>query len=122
MPVLDNDHGEIKIQSVANPDASPRIFLSFDDRCNCEERIAEEDMCVHEILAKNGYHQCFYNEMHFWRDFVSGSVHGWVPPMDTLMNDLIGYTPETIDDSDDDISLLVQDDKRVSDSDGDVGR
>ena len=64
MPVLDNDHGEIQIQSVSNPDAPPRIFLAFADRCNCQERVPEEDMCVHEILAKNGYHDIFYNEMH----------------------------------------------------------
>ena len=63
----------------------------------------------------------FYNEIHFRRDFVGGLVHEWVPPMDTVINDLIGHTHEKIDDSDDDITLSVQDNDGVANSDGVVG-
>jgi hypothetical protein len=122
VPVLGNNHGETRLKSISNPDVTPRIFLAFADRCNCQERVAEEDMCVHEILAKNGYHEIFYNEMHFRRDFVSGSMHGWVPPMDTVINDCIGYIHERINDSDDDMAISVHDDDGVvANPDGAVG-
>ena len=34
--------------------------------------------------------------MHFERQFVSGSINGWVAPPQKKLNDIIGYTPERI--------------------------
>jgi len=45
----------VKVCSARYTDAPPRIFRSPTDRCGCPERLAEEDMCAHEIKAKGGF-------------------------------------------------------------------
>ena len=53
-------------------------------------------MCVREILSKGGFVKELHLEMHFERQFVSGSINGWVAPPEKILNDIIGYTPEII--------------------------
>ena len=54
----------------------PRIFPNEMSRCDCSERLANEDMCTHEILAKGGFDRKFFKARHFARDCVSGSTTG----------------------------------------------
>ena len=88
---------QLKIQSVRHPEAPPRVLDSeISSRCPCPYRLAELDMCVHEILAKGGFVKELHLEMHLERQFVSGSINGWVEPKEKILNDIIGYSPEII--------------------------
>ena len=82
---------ECQVKSIRYPDAPPRVFKHPDDRCPCEDRVAEQDMCVHEILAKNGFHEKWYLSRYFLRPFVCGSVTGWQPQ---VSNDMVNSIEE----------------------------
>ncbi|KAL7524268.1 hypothetical protein ACHAXR_000497, partial [Thalassiosira sp. AJA248-18] len=71
-----------KVSSTRSPDAPPRIFLSEQDRCDCVERIKDLGMCLHEIKAKGGFRPELFQERHFHRPCVSGSLCGWVQTED----------------------------------------
>ena len=43
------------VRSRQYTDAPPRVFPDPFSRCNCVDRIAEQDMCGHEIVAKKGF-------------------------------------------------------------------
>ena len=44
---------QLNVQSIRYPEAPPRVFESdIFSRCPYQYRVAEQDMCVHEILAK----------------------------------------------------------------------
>ena len=83
-----------EVSSIRYPDAPPRKFRSPTDRCNCDERVAEEDMCLHEIRAKKGYDRSFYLPRHMFRERVSGSLLGWVETKADDIDKIIGYEPE----------------------------
>ena len=70
------------VKSIEHPDAPPRVFANADDRCICENCLANEGMCQHEILAKGGYDQKWFLPKHMRRKHVSGSLNGWMPPDD----------------------------------------
>ena len=54
-------------------------------------------MCIHEIVAKGGFRAELFEERHFERKFVSGSINGWVAPPKDKLNKIIGYSPEHIE-------------------------
>lgn len=85
-----------EVSSVRFPDAPPRQFCSPTDRCNCAERVAEEDMCVHEIKARKGYISSLFLPRHMFRERVYGSLKGWVQPDSSNIDKMIGYEPEHI--------------------------
>ncbi|EJK43834.1 hypothetical protein THAOC_37684 [Thalassiosira oceanica] len=66
------------VRSTRHPDAPPR-YLRKGERCDCKDRIAEQDMCVHEICC-DGFDQDKFLPRHLRRDRVSGSLEGWSPP------------------------------------------
>jgi len=74
----------------------PILFLDRSSRCMCQERLANEDMCPHEILAKGGFDESFFEERHFARESVSGSTVGWVEEESKSIDDMLGYEPENI--------------------------
>ena len=96
---LDESTGKrmLTIQFRDNPDAPPRVFHVENGRCNCKSRIAEQDMCVHEIVGRKGFQPEFFQLRHFSRKCVSGSLDGWEPPSRSVMDEVIGYTNETLD-------------------------
>ena len=58
------------------------MFANADDRCICKNRLANEGMCQHEILGKGGYDRKWFLPKHMRRKQVSGSLNGWMPPVD----------------------------------------
>ena len=88
----------LNVHSTRYPEAPPRSLKSnLFSRCPCEYRVAQQDMCVHEILAKGGFRAELFEERHFERKFVSGSINGWVAPPKDKLNQIIGYSPEHIE-------------------------
>ena len=86
------------VQSQRHPDAPPRKFsMEVNSRCNCNERIAEQDMCVHEIVVKGGFLPQLFEERHFQRKHVSGSLNGWIAPPKEKVDEIIGLCPEVIE-------------------------
>ena len=85
------------VQSLLHSDAPPRIFTGAGDRCGCQGRTAELEMCVHEIVAYNGYQRGLFLDMHFVRSCVGGSLHGWVPPVNNIIDEIMGIQPEVMD-------------------------
>lgn len=83
-----------EVSSVRFPDAPPRQFCSPTDRCNCAERVAEEDMCVHEIKARKGYISSLFLPRHMFRERIYGSLKGWVKPDSSNIDKMLGYEPE----------------------------
>ena len=85
-----------EVSSVRFPDAPPRQFCSPTDRCNCAERVAEEDMCVHEIKARKGYISSLFLPRHMFRERIYGSLKGWVKvkPDSSNIDKMLGYVPE----------------------------
>ena len=65
-------------------------------------------MCVHEILAKDGFDKSLYLEMHFKRNCVTESLKGSRSPV-TDIDVVIGLVPNVIDD-DAECTMSVQDD------------
>ncbi|EJK73781.1 hypothetical protein THAOC_04575, partial [Thalassiosira oceanica] len=60
------------VRSTRHPDAPPR-YLRKGERCDCKDRIAEQDMCVHEICY-DGFDRDKFLSRHLRRDRVSGSL------------------------------------------------
>ena len=86
------------VQSQRHPDAPPRKFsMEVNSRCNCKERMAEQDMCVHEIVVKGGFLPQLFEERHFQRAHVSGSLNGWIAPPKEKVDAIIGLSPEVIE-------------------------
>ena len=54
------------------------MFTNFEIRCGCEERLVNEDMYLHEIAGKGGYNKSFFKERDVSREFVEGSLEGWM--------------------------------------------
>lgn len=86
----------VKVCSARYTDAPPRIFRSPTDRCGCPERLAEEDMCAHEIKAKGGFDVTFFKQYHMARESVTGSLEGWAEPICNQIDGIIGYEEEII--------------------------
>ena len=45
----------------------PRLFTDFERRCDFRERLANQHMCPHEIVAKDGCNKSFFKERHVLR-------------------------------------------------------
>ena len=77
------------VKSTRYPDAPPRL-LRKGERCRCSDRIAELDMCVHEICC-DGFDEELFLPRHLRRDRVSGSLEGWSPPelSESPLNDML---------------------------------
>ena len=85
--------------STQYPDAPPRLFADMNSRCGCQERLAEEDMCCHEILSKGGFNENYFLPRHMARESVSGSLEGWTEPVaeeQSKLDDILGYEMEQI--------------------------
>lgn len=52
-------------------------------------------MCVHEIKAKGGFCKELFQQRHFQRSCVSGSLHGSTPSEDRV-DSILGYEVEKI--------------------------
>jgi hypothetical protein len=84
------------VQSRRYPDATPRVFLNgCKDRCACNDRVAEQEMCVHEIMVF-GFQKQLYLPRHARRDSVQGSLEGWEPHKSRI-DSLIGFEGEELD-------------------------
>ena len=63
-----------EVRSHRYPDAPSQKFKSgLQDQCSCKDRLAEEDMCVHEILMY-GFKKELYLQRHMRRDVINGSL------------------------------------------------
>ena len=51
-------------------------------------------MYIHEILARKGFHEKFFQVKHFERAVVSGSIRGWISPPDDTIDNLIRFEEE----------------------------
>ena len=111
---LDDGSTELAVQSNRHPDAPPRIFTHFNDRCKCRDRLSELDMCVHEILAKGGFTPYFFEPRHKQREMVFGSIDGWTAPPLTTIDNLIGYGAEIITECTGDSIQTHSDDTNMS--------
>ncbi|KAL7531462.1 hypothetical protein ACHAXR_004060 [Thalassiosira sp. AJA248-18] len=90
---------EYLVHSIRYPKAPPRIFSHDHPRCDCLECIQDQSMCVHEIKYYGGFKRHLFLARHFARDYVTGSLLGWVPPPSAhSVDDLIGYCDEHVDD------------------------
>ena len=58
---------ETTVQSIDHPDAPPRVFASINDRCKCDNHLANEGSCDHEIVAKGGYDRRWFLAKHMRR-------------------------------------------------------
>lgn len=88
------------VKSTRYPDAPPRILHEDNSfRCSCEKRITEQDMCVHEVVAF-GFRQSFYQPRHMFRENITGSVDGWVPQDQSVMDSILEYETEPLEDHD----------------------
>lgn len=77
----------------------PRVFLNESSRCGCGDRLANEDMCVHEIIAHGGYRREMFLPRHFARDCVTGSTTGCPHTSGTEgIDDILGYEEEVVPD------------------------
>jgi len=83
--------------STQYPDAPPRLFADISSRCRCQERLAEEDMCPHEILVNDGFNEDYFLPRHMAREFVSGSLDGWTESVageQSNIDNILGYEME----------------------------
>lgn len=87
-----------KVCSTRYPDAPPCLFFrNSTDRCNCKERIADDDICPHEIILF-GFDKNMFQPMHLCRKRVTGSLIGWTQSKKQMsVDDIIGYDGETLD-------------------------
>ena len=69
----------IAVFSMRYNNAPPRLFKNRSCRCGCNERIAYEDMCTHEILVKGGFDKDLFLPCHMARTVVESSLLGWQP-------------------------------------------
>ena len=93
-----NDVLYYTVKSTRYPDAPPRILHKENSfRCNCEKKITEQDMCVHEVVAF-GFRKSHYQPRHMFRDNITGSVDGWIPQEQSVMNSILEYEIEPIED------------------------
>ena len=75
-----NDSNVLLVQSTIHQDAPPRrVSLDGTLRCDCFQRVAYLDMCVHEICCL-GFCQDMFQPWHFMRSRVQGSMVGWIRP------------------------------------------
>ena len=91
-----HDNGEIRIASTKHSDAPERIFLSYSDDCDCEDRISHQGQCRHLMLLWGGFCVECFEPRHFRRKKVTGSLNGWEP---TPITDVLGIGEEDFDDS-----------------------
>ena len=84
------------VKSRKYPDAPPRSFSCIGQRCLCDERIAEERMCHHEIKLHGGFMRQLFEERHLRRTRVGKSLCGWDDVNPRKINDIL-RCEETID-------------------------
>ncbi|KAL7552459.1 hypothetical protein ACHAWF_016605 [Thalassiosira exigua] len=89
--------GMFFIQSVINPEAAPRTFLSLGHRCSCPSHLENEDMCAHEIVLHGGFKRDLFLPCHLHRQQVTGSLVGVENHQPTSIDTLIGYELEPVD-------------------------
>ena len=95
--IVDATTNEVVIcgQSLRHPDAPPRKFtLDVTSMYIFKDMIAEQDMCVHEVVAKCVFTPQLFVERHFQRKRVSGSRNGWIAPPKQNVDEIIGFCPE----------------------------
>ena len=85
-----------KVQHLVNSDAPPRMFSAVNGRCDCTSRVSEQDMCVHEIVAYDGFRKELFLPRHLRRECVTGSLDGWTPKSHDIINQLLGYSQEIL--------------------------
>ena len=74
------------------------MFCNSSSRCDCVERIAEQDICAHEIIAKKGFCVNLFEPMHMSRKCVTGLLEGWTETESSsdIIDDIIGYDNENL--------------------------
>ena len=101
--IVQDDDGEIlcyNVKSIEHQDApSWKLCSTTSFRCNCRNRIAHQEMCVHEIKVF-GFKKSFFEPRHMLRECVSGSLGGWIAPDTTAIDDILQYENEPINDED----------------------
>ncbi len=61
------------IRSARYDDAPGQIFKSKNERCACNKRLRELDMCAHEINVRGGFESSYFVDRHFRLERVRGS-------------------------------------------------
>lgn len=54
-------------------------------------------MCLDKIVEKGGLREKLFEEHHFQRKSVGGSINGWVAPPKEKLNEIVGFSPENIE-------------------------
>ena len=72
-----------------------RLCATSSFRCSCRERVAHQEMCVHEIKAI-GFDKTFFEPRHMFRECVSGSLHGWIKQEPSAIDKILDYNREPI--------------------------
>jgi hypothetical protein len=85
------------VRSARYDDAPSRIFKSKNERCVCNERLRELDMCAHEIKVRGGFESSYFLDRHFRRQRVRGSLVGWNESESDFIERLIGFEYEEMD-------------------------
>jgi hypothetical protein len=90
------------VKSIEHEEAPVRkLHYSASFRCNCRNRTAHQEMCVHEIKVF-GFKESFFEPRHMRRECVSGSLSGWIAPDATVIDEILQYENEPINDEDED--------------------
>ncbi|KAL7544230.1 hypothetical protein ACHAWF_016691 [Thalassiosira exigua] len=80
------------VSSVENASRVERRFsVDLQERCSCTRRKELQEMCEHEICAYDGFSTTLFEERHFRRDRVTGSLEGWTQDATPDINDVVGY-------------------------------
>ena len=62
-------------------------------------------MCVHEIVVKQGFLPQLFEERHYQRQSGSGSLTGLVAPPKEKVDNIIGFSPESTEETPSNILL-----------------
>ncbi len=83
------------VHSVVYPDAPPREFsIDNPERCHCEKRLVENDQCDYEIKLYDGFRKHLFEERHFARERVTGSLTGWEAPPNDKTEIILGVADD----------------------------
>ena len=85
------------IRSARYDDAPSRIFKSKSERCVCNDRLRELDMCAHEIKVRGGFESSYFIDRHFRRERVRGSLVGWNESENDFIERVIGFEYEEME-------------------------
>jgi hypothetical protein len=92
----DDGNSWYSVKSTEHQDAPTwKLCSSASFRCYCRNRVAHQEMCVHEIKVF-GFKRSFFEPRHMLRECVSGSLDGWTAPDITVIDEVLQYESEPI--------------------------